>query len=72
MDKTEKLKREQREAYLQGIADERRRIRGLLEIDLLLLSSENPAELVQRALQMIDNPNLQISEPPSGGTEGLS
>lgn len=72
MDKAEKLKKQQREAYLQGIADERRRIRGLLEIDLLLLSSENPAELVKRALQMIDNPNLQIDDPSSVGAEGVN
>lgn len=58
MSKQEKKMSELEEkAYLQGRADERRRIRGLLSLDLLLLSSESPEELVKRALQMIDNVN---------------
>ena len=58
MSKQEKKMSELEEkAYLQGRADERRRVRGLLEIDLLLLSTQSPEELVKRALQMIDNPN---------------
>lgn len=58
MDKQEKKMSELEEkAYLRGRADERRRIRGVISLDLLLLSSESPEELVKRALQMIDNPN---------------
>ena len=45
-------------AYQQGREDERRRIVGLLSIDLLLLETQNPEELVKRALQLIENPNL--------------
>jgi len=57
-------------SYLQGRADERRRIKGLLELDLLMLDAESPKELVARAVQLIENEPLESDDPLSGGTEG--
>jgi len=55
------------EEYLQGRADERRKIKGLLELDLLLLEVDTPKELVQRAIDMIDNEPIEIQESASCG-----
>lgn len=48
--------------YLQGIAKERRRIKTLLELDLLLLEKATPEELVERAIQLIDKEPLLLDE----------
>ena len=48
--------------YLQGIAKERQRIKTLLELDLLLLTKATPKELVERAIQLIDNEPLLLDE----------
>lgn len=50
------------EDYLQGRKDERARIKTLLELDLLLLEQQTPKQLVQRAVEMIDNKPLELEE----------
>jgi len=40
--------------YQQGVQDEKRRILGLLMLDLLLLNMKNPEQFVKRAVQMIE------------------
>lgn len=48
--------------YLQGIAKERRRIKTLLEMDILLQEKATAKELVERAIQLIDNEPLLLDE----------
>jgi hypothetical protein len=40
--------------YQQGVQDEKRRILGLLMLDLLLLKMNSPEQFVNRAVQMIE------------------
>jgi hypothetical protein len=40
--------------YQQGVQDEKRRILGLLMLDLLLLKMSSPEQFVNRAVQMIE------------------
>jgi hypothetical protein len=40
--------------YQQGVQDEKRRILGLLMLDLLLLKMNSPEQFVKRAVQMIE------------------
>jgi hypothetical protein len=58
MESQKKRSTPEEKAYLQGKEDMRRRIRGVIQLDLLLLQSQSPEEFVKRALQMIDNPDL--------------
>jgi hypothetical protein len=54
----EQMSELEEKAYLQGKEDMRKRIRGVIALDLLLLKSQSPEEFVKRALQMIDSPSL--------------
>lgn len=46
------------ESYKKGRQDERRRTKGLLELDLLLLDSQSPKDFVKRAIQLIEHEEI--------------
>ena len=52
-------------AYLDGRKDERRRILGLLHLDLMLLDKKSPESFVERATQLIENEPLESDDPPA-------
>ena len=54
-------------AYLDGRKDERRRILGLLHLDLMLLDKQSPKSFVERATQLIENEPLESDSPPGKG-----
>jgi hypothetical protein len=54
MDEKE-LERLLQESYQKGRQDERKRAKGLLELDLLLLDFKSAKDFVKRAVQLIDH-----------------